>query len=394
MANAYNTGFLDPTYKPTNYDDPKWVGEFMKEHIGTFRFNKLMGGTDKPVQYKYELKSRGEFMKLPLLGAARKRGVVNNMALQGREEQADQHIFNIGINLFRHAFAVTEWDERRSPVELMPHLRPVMMDWIKDQSRDHMIDAMFSVALNKPMATPLRNPDPTQVLPGDPAIVNIQTQATAAELNTWMTDNNDRVVFGTSNPADAPPVAGNFAGSVAAMGAADKFGTGMIDIMKDKADTAHQRRGTNPGYGIRPLKIGGDDETGYVILASLKAFNQLKTDSVLMDFNKALVSGAGKDSGENNPYFTSADLMWNNCVIKRVPEIGEHNATTGRVVMMGAQAMIYAQGDDISFRPAKDDYDHLHGLAIRESCGIGKLQRELTNGKKVDANLITGFCRL
>lgn len=394
MANAYVPGLLTPSYKPASYDDPKWVEEFMLEHIGTFRFNKLMGGTDKPIQYRYELKKKGEFMKIPLLGAARKRGVVNNMALKGREETADEHIFNVGINLYRHAFAVTEWDERRSPIELMPTLRETMMDWIKVQSRDHAIDAMFSVKLNTTMHVPMRNPDATQVLTGDPAVVNIQTQATAAEMNTWMIDNNDRVVFGVKNPSDTLPNATVFATSLAAMDSADKFGAAMINIMKDKADTAHQRRGTNPGYGIRPLTMGGDDETGYVILASLGAFNQALADTDIKEFNKSLVGGGGAKSGQSNPYFASGDLLWNNCVIKRIPEFGEHSSTVGRVIMLGKQAIIYAQGDDITFRPESDDYEHLKGLAIRESCGMAKLQRELANGKKIDANTVTGFCKI
>lgn len=393
MANAYVTGLLNPSTKPASYDDPQWVAEFMTEHIGTFRFNKLMGGTDKPIQYRYELKKKGEFMKIPLLGAARKRGVVNNMALKGREETADEHLFNVGINLYRHAFAVTEWDERRSPVELLPTLRETMMDWIKVQSRDHAIDAMFSTALNTTHITPLRNPDATQVLMGDPAVVNIQTTATSGQLNTWIADNNDRVVFGLLNPADTLPNAA-FATCLSTMGAGDKFGAAMINIMKDKADTAHQRRGTNPGYGIRPLTMGADDETGYVILASLKSFNQALADTDIKEFNKSLVAGNGAKSGTSNPYFASGDLMWNNCVIKRIPEISEHSATVGRVIMMGKQALIYAQGDDISFRPESDDYEHLKGLAIRESCGIAKLQRELADGRKIDANCVTGFCRI
>lgn len=393
MANAYVTGLLNPSTKPTSYNDPQWVAEFMTEHIGTFRFNKLMGGTDKPIQYRYELKKKGEFMKIPLLGAARKRGVVNNMALKGREETADEHLFNVGINLYRHAFAVTEWDERRSPVELLPTLRETMMDWIKVQSRDHAIDAMFSTALNTTHIAPLRNPDATQVLPGDPAVVNIQTTATSGQLNTWIADNNDRVVFGLLNPADTLPNAA-FATCLTTMTLTDKFGAAMINIMKDKADTAHQRRGTNPGYGIRPLTMGADDETGYVILASLKAFNQALADTDIKEFNKSLVAGNGAKSGTSNPYFASGDLMWNNCVIKRIPEISEHSATVGRVIMMGKQALIYAQGDDISFRPESDDYEHLKGLAIRESCGIAKLQRELADGRKIDANTVTGFCRI
>lgn len=393
MANAYVTGLLNPSTKPASYDDPQWVAEFMTEHIGTFRFNKLMGGTDKPIQYRYELKKKGEFMKIPLLGAARKRGVVNNMALKGREETADEHLFNVGINLYRHAFAVTEWDERRSPVELLPTLRETMMDWIKVQSRDHAIDAMFSTALNTTHITPLRNPDATQVLVGDPAVVNIQTTATSGQLNTWIADNNDRVVFGLLNPADTLPNAA-FATCLTTMTSTDKFGAAMINIMKDKADTAHQRRGTNPGYGIRPLTMGADDETGYVILASLKSFNQALADTDIKEFNKSLVAGNGAKSGTSNPYFASGDLMWNNCVIKRIPEISEHSATVGRVIMMGKQALIYAQGDDISFRPESDDYEHLKGLAIRESCGIAKLQRELADGRKIDANTVTGFCRI
>lgn len=391
MASPYVTGLPDVTAKPTSFDDPAWRAQYMLEWLGSFRYNKMMGADgNSPIHYFSELKSRGEYMKIPLLAGLRKKGVTGNMVLEGREEKADQHIYNCKIEHFRNAVGVSEWDERRAPVELLPQLRPLLMNWSKTSLRDYVTDALFSVGLHKTMHVPLRNPDPTQVIAGDPAITNMQTQATTGELNAWLTANDDRVQFGGNTTT---PSAGNFVASVAAVtGGGTNYPTAAnLTKLKDRADLAHKS-----GYGIEPVSIGEDDESGYVMLCSLGYFNRLRLDTDIKEFNKALVAGNGAGTGQKNPYFASGDLMWDNIVIKRIPEMGEHRDVTNtadktwsRGILLGKQAVALCLGDDTQFRPLERDYGNSKSVAIRESLGVGKIQRELASGSKIDYGCVT-----
>jgi hypothetical protein len=385
----------DVSAKPASFDDPVWRTQYMLEWLGTFRYNKMMGGSgDTPIHYFSEVKSRGEYIKVPLLGAMRKNGVSGNMVLEGREEKADEHLYNCRIEHWRNAIGVTEWDERRRPVELLPQLRPLLMNWSKTRLRDYVTDGIWSTALHTTIHVPLRNPDATQVLSGDPAIVNVQAQATTTQLNAWLTANGDRIMFGGN---DTVPVAGNFASSVAACTTATDYPSAAnLTKLKDRADLAHKS-----GYGIEPLRIGDDDETGYVLLCSLGYFNKLRNDTDIKEFNKALVQTSGSNGGgKSNPYFASGDLMWDNIVIKRIPEMGEHrdivnttDKTFSRAALLGKQAVALCLGDDTQFRPLERDYGNSKSVAIRESLGVGKIQRELANGSRIDYGVVSHVTR-
>jgi len=179
------------------------------------------------------------------------------------------------------------------------------------------------------------------------------------------------------------------------LAASDLPSADNLTKLKDRADLAHKT-----GYGIEPLTLGEDDETGYVVLCSVGYFNKLRKDTEIKEFNKALVSGAGAGSGSRNPYFASGDLMWDNLVIKRIPEMGEHTDVTNttdktfsRAILLGKQAIALCLGDDTQFRPLERDYGNMKSVAIRESLGVGKMQRELANGSKVDFGCITHIAK-
>lgn len=396
MASPYVIGLPDATAKPTSFDDPRWKQQYMMEWVGTFRYNKMMGDTgNDPIHYFSEVKSRGEYIKVPLLGALRKKGVFGNMVIEGREEKADEHIYNCKIEHWRNAVAVTEWDERRRPVELLPEVRPLLMTWSKTRLRDYVTDALFSTGLHTTIHAPLRVHDSTQVISGDPSPTPVQAQATTTQLNAWLTANTDRIQFGGN---DTVPVSGNFASSVAACTTAGDYPSATnLTKLKDRADTAHQSPNR---YGIEPVRIGDDDETGYVLLASLGYFNKLRQDTDIKEFNKALTQNSGSGGGMKNPYFASGDLMWDNIVIKRVPEMGEHrdivnttDKTFSRAILLGKQALALCLGDDTQFRPYERDAGNIKAVAIRESLGVGKVQRELADGSKIDYGCVTHVAR-
>ncbi len=394
MASPYVVGMPDVTAKPASFDDPVWRQQYMLEWIGTFRFNKLMGdGGDTPIHYVSEVKARGEYIKIPLLGAMKKKGVTGNMVLEGREEKADEHLYNCKIEHWRNAIGVTEWDERRRPVELLPQLRPLLMNWSKARLRDYIIDGLFSTGLHTTIHAPLRNHDATQVIAGDPSPTAVQTQATTTQLNAWLTANTDRIMFGGN---DTVPVSNNFVSSVQACTTNSDYPSATnVTKIKDRADLAHKA-----AYGIEPLSLGEDDETGYVLLCSLGYYNKLRQDTDIKEFNKSLVAGNGSGSGVKNPYFSSGDLMWDNVIIKRIPELGEHTDVTNttdktysRAILLGKQAIAMCLGDDVQFRPLERDYGNSKSVAIRESLGVGKMQRELANGSKVDFGCVTHVAR-
>lgn len=385
MSGPFVNGYGSPTDNPAGFSLPIFQTNYMVEYIRTNRFNKYIG-TDgsMPIQLKMEAKGRGESIKIPFLSRMKKRGVTGNMPLAGREEALDRQSHTIRVEQRRNAALLTERDEHMVFARALGQVRPHLMRWSKEQLRDDIIDACFMVQPRVTMHVPLVNPDPTQVLPGDAAIVNIKTQATTPQLNAWLTNNDDRVVFGG---LDANLAAGDFATSIGNIALpADRMGAKVLDRLKMKAKLADRH--------ITPITVGEDDEEYFVVFCDSLSFQQAQYDTDIKEFNKSARSREGSGY-KRNPMITGGDLEWNGMILREVPEMAPHSSTVGRSVLMGAEAIGVAIGSDPDFRERKeDDYGQLIGVGIREIIGVEKLQMETAPNVFVDHSMVTGFTSL
>ena len=106
-------------------------------------------------------------------------GVTGNTILEGNEEILNARSLNLTVSAFRHAVAVSDWDEQKSVIDLREAAREALMVWELEKMRNDIITSLEAMTADG----------------------NIQVSygaATAAQRNTWMVNNADRVLFGNS----------------------------------------------------------------------------------------------------------------------------------------------------------------------------------------------------
>ena len=381
---------------------PLFKREYMLEWIRKNRFQRYMGtGEDMPIQFKYELKKEGgQSIQFNFLRKASSNGVGGNMLLEGREGLVTREKCVIIADYMREAFAVSKGDEKKSIVELLPQFKNLLMNWSKERVRDRTIDALWMIKPDVGGVVPIYNPDPSRVLSGDPAAVTTTATATASDWNNFLTNNTDRFTFGNSDTNFSTTLA---TGMAATVGAGDGFTTLAVSRMKDLA------KNTNPA--IEPMRIGEDDEEYYVIFCDTKSFRQLQADPKMQAANQYSRSREG-DGWKKNPIRTGADLEWDGCIIREVPEMKPiiydatpaawrallpadtfSSAVKGRAVLCGVNAVGIAVGQEQDFPDQLRDYSYRKGIAVEEMLGVNKIQRQdlTTTTKYVDNGIVSGI---
>ena len=158
-----------------------------------------------------------------------------------------------GWNGCRNAVATTKAEQQKDSADIFGEAKPLLTDWLTEVTRDEIIAAFMAL--------------PSESQPAAGTRVNgIQYDlATAAQRNTWTTDNADRILYGAST---ANAVSGVHATALATVDAtADKFTAANLSLLKRVA------MGANPR--IRPYKTRSGYEY-FVCFAGLNTFRDLK----------------------------------------------------------------------------------------------------------------------
>src|ERR1700730_9880411 len=169
-----------------------------------------------------DLKKGGEQINLPLI-ARLKNQPISTGTLVGNEEAIDNYGDRMWIDWARNAVKLTRAEEQKSSIDLFGQARPLLEDWGKELQRDEIVDAFFAV--------PLASTAPAGLGTNNGQRVNgaLFDAATAAQRNTWTTDNADRVLFGG---AQGNLVAGNWASSAANVTSAMTASAASLNKMK------------------------------------------------------------------------------------------------------------------------------------------------------------------
>src|SRR5215470_16035487 len=136
-----------------------------------------------------DLKNGGEQINIPLVSRLRAQAVATG-TLVGNEESIDNFGDRLWIDWARNAVKIPRSEEQKSSIDLFGQARPLLDDWGKELQRDEICDAFFAI--------PLASTAPAGLGSNNGQRVNgaIFDQATAAQRNTWTSDNQDRVLFG------------------------------------------------------------------------------------------------------------------------------------------------------------------------------------------------------
>src|SRR6202453_1149750 len=184
-----------------------------------------------------DLKNGGEQINIPLI-ARLKAQAISTGTLVGNEEAIDNYGDRLWIDWARNAVKIPKSEEQKSSIDLFGQARPLLEDWGKELQRDEIIDTLYTI--------PLASTAPAGLGTTNGQRVNgaLFDAATAAQRNTWTTDNADRSLFGGSQ---GNLVTGNWASSAANITSGMTLSATALLKMKRLAKKANPR--------IRPYKL-------------------------------------------------------------------------------------------------------------------------------------------
>jgi hypothetical protein len=392
--------------------------KFRKKAIWSFlrdsRFDAYTGnGNNNIIQRVIDLEANGKQVNIPLLDQLRGDGKATGQ-LTGAEEQLDNYGFPMWAEWARHAVLFNKQNKKVAAINIREYGTPALTSWTKRWRRDDMVDALLSI----PTAAIPANygVDPNGATTQNARVNGLRWgSATAGNRNSWLTANNDRVIFGhqLSNT-----VAGNVASSLVNLtNAADKMTAAMGRLLKR---TAMQTTNMANWPAIRPYNIedNGDQEI-YVCFMGSRAFRDLSADTEMQNANLQARSRESMDPTKTNPIFTGAHLLKDGIIYREIPEIdqryvvgiggtaaapvgplagtGAAGIDTSPVFLCGQSALAYAIGQlPQAKRRDETDYQFLDGIGIEMQYGVGKVAKDRpTNvgaiGTLKDWGMVTGF---
>src|SRR5215472_12522681 len=330
-----------------------------------------------------DLKRGGEQINIPLI-ARLKAQAISTGVLVGNEEAIDNYGDRAWIDWARNAVKIAKAEEQKSSIDLFGQARPLLEDWGKELQRDEICDTLFAVPLASTAPANLGTTNGQRV---NGALFDV---ATAAQRNTWTTDNADRVLFGG---AQGNLVAGNWASSAANITSAMTASATAFLKAKRLAKKANPR--------IRPYKLKNGREY-FVLFAGPNCFRDLQADTTIINANTQARPREG-DGLDKNPLFQDGDLLYNGVIIREVPELDVRlpttytNAGSGGIqiaatFLCGQSAMAWAWGRMPTPTFLKeDDYQFYRGVGVMMAYGLKKIAKLNATGNYKEWGVFTGF---
>jgi N4-gp56 family major capsid protein len=323
-----------------------WSEKFFTEYVRANQFARYMGtGMNSLIQVREDLTRKpGDTVVFATVRRLVGAGVTGNQILEGNEELLNLRSLEVPVGVIRHAVAASDWDEQKSIVDILDAARDALQVWSLEKMRADILLSLTAVTASGNVQIPYAS-------------------ATAAQRDTWLTTNSDRVLFGASRANNT----GVMATSLATVdGAADKLTAGMVSLAKRIARTANPR--------IRPITVRGDQEH-YVMFANPYSFRDLQQDPVIVNSRQYAAA-----RGEDNPLFQGGDILWDGVVVREIPELaaitgaGAAGIDVGVNLLCGAQALGVAWAQRTKTTTNVRDYSFMRGVGIQEIRGIAKLR--------------------
>jgi hypothetical protein len=367
----------------------KFTKEINREYVRQNLFSPYMGeDMSAIIRLRRELTEAGNQMNVPLV-AALQGTAIGSGTLVGNEEKIDDYGMRLWIDYARNAVVSSKSARRKDSAMVFDEARSLLSDWGKSLQRDEIVGALYA-------------------LPSESAPANIDTSAgqringilfqssTAAQKNTWLTDNSDRVLFGNVMTNYS---AGVFATAVGTLDkTSDKCSRATMRLLKRIAKRATPK--------LRPYKVE-DGREYFVAFHGQRTFRDLKLD--LDTINKD--ARPREEPGLKNPIFQDGDLIDDGVIHREVPEIdtlapayytnagtadtggtNAGNSDVRPVWMCGQGAMAFGWGQ--MARPTQrdeTDYQFLRGVGVEMAYGIGKMFKKTIAGNLREWSIATGF---
>jgi N4-gp56 family major capsid protein len=321
----------------TNLVEQKWDNDFFASYVRANRFNRYMGtDANSVIQIKEDLtKSAGDRIHLALITELTGAGVTGDGLLEGNEEALSQYEFPISVATRRNAVAVTVNNEQFTGIDLRNAAKVQLKNWAMKKLRTDIITAL------------------------DDIDGVAYASATETQKDTWIANNDDRVIFGDGTTG---PTFTDHSADLLEITSSMTMTKEIVSLMKATAETASPI--------VRPVVVGEDSEN-YVMFIGSGAFRDLKADM-------AQTLREAEMRGDGNPLFKDGDLYYDGVVIRKIQEIaatgtvGASSARVEPVFLCGAQALGVAWARRTHSTTETRDYGFVHGVAIDEMLGVEK----------------------
>jgi hypothetical protein len=370
----------------------KWRKQVWREFRRGNLFSPYMGeSATSIIQIFRDLADGGDQLNVPIIGALRGPGVSTG-PLTGNEEKIDNYGMRVWVDWSRNAILLNAAQMRKSAIDQMEYVRPLLTEWQQALLRDEIVLAFGSI----PSESPPQNWG-NEATAGMRVNGIVYDMASAAQKNKWHDDNSDRILYGV---ATGNFVAGNHAASLANVDSTnDRASAALLLLLKRMA------RRANPG--LTPFK--DDEDAGrewFVCFMGSNAFRDLGNDATIIqaNLNARPREGRGMDQ---NPLFQDGDLLYRGIIIREIPEIDDYLTVTGAgassidvapIFLCGQNAVALAWGQ--MPRPTErkeDDYGFLKGRGVESVYGVVKSFKRNpstsvgANGKLVQWGMATAF---
>jgi hypothetical protein len=346
-------------------DITKWRSDFFTSYTRQTGFAPYMGRTASSIiRIVSDLEaSAGTSIVVPLILELRGRGVEGAEVLEGNEEEMDNFGDRITVNWKRNGVVVPKSTSYKTEIDLLGAARDRLKIWNKNNLRDAIINAFQSIIIP---GTVDADGNPGTDTP------RLYALSTAAERNTYLANNIDRILFGNLY---ANSVSANWA---TALGTIDSVNDRMSARVIQMAKSLAKRTTTNPnGMAINPYQ--SDATAGrewYVMFMGTDDFNNASRDP--------LISQADRDARERgvdtNPIFQGGDRIYEGVILREIPELrplvgaGAGGVDVGRSFLAGAGALGVAWGQTPTPRTDTDrDFKFRPAVAIEELRGQKKI---------------------
>jgi hypothetical protein len=371
------------------------------DFLRSSRFDKFMGSDSTSVIVRMaDLEADGKEIRVPLVTQLVGDGVGAG-TLRGNEEQIDSYGMPLWADWARNAVANNRAVNKESSFSMRSTARSLLRGWSKRIVRDDIVDALLSI--------PTSSIQPGRFgTPGNRVNGLKWSAATAANKNSWVSANYDRVVFGSA----ISNYSTTFATAVANVdSASDKMTAAVGSLAKDQAKATGVDP-NNPGVyngrpKITPWMVENLDEEWYLCFLGSRGFRDLKADPVMYQANRDAREREANPT-KNNPIFTGGELVFDGIIYKEIPEItqrlllkgvGASSIDVEPFFLCGQGALAYAMGQMPRPTTLEDgDYDFITGLGIEAQYGTAKIAKaplsagaSATAGQLVDWGMVTGF---
>ena len=344
----------------------------LREYVRGGRFGPVTGTDENKI---IQITRENKKCSLPLIGKVGGPGVRGSTQLSGSEQPLSNYAYTLQPTYHRQGVLIDNEEREKSEFDLFKEARPALMNWMMETKRDQIIQAMGAIEAGGTYY----NYGGTEA-----SGATGSSAASAANMDTWVTNNADRIMYGTSTTFTS----GDHTTSLGNIASTEKMSTDLVEILKRKAQDADPL--------IRPIMVK-DDEPWFVLYLGKYAFRDLRDDSTLLtSMQNALARN------RDNPLFAGGDLLWDGVIIKEVPDIDKFIDSTGSGLwdgvwganaassdtlatggttsarlsvgfLCGAQAVGFGVGKTASFKRRKeDDYEHLNGVAVSAKHDIKK----------------------